>query len=102
MVDADGNVDDTPFGDAPVGFIMYTTDDHMSVLIRPSTDRGPVAYAGGFSVHDDHVMHLVEVGLPPVEGPQKRWAVIEGDRLTLSTAAEGEQPRAQIFWQRAD
>ncbi len=112
------------FGKSPLGFITYTADGRMSVIIT-SSDRKPlsvndpaaappeeraeafatmVAYAGRYTFTGDKVVHHVEASAMPnqVGTDLVRSARLNGDRLTLRAPmqAGGEQVVAEVVWQR--
>ena len=114
-----------PFGEDPVGYIMYGSDGYMSVSIM-RRNRAPfaagdllsaeadelqaaartyVSYCGHYEVGPDRVIHHVEVSLFPnwVGMQQERLVEFRGDRLTLSThplLLEGRERTAHLVWER--
>ncbi len=96
-----------PLGPDAVGFIMYTTDGHMSAsLMRPirpkfaSTDMmagaseehataaaGYLSYAGTFDVDEANevVVHHLKIALAPnwIGNDFKRKVILDGDKLEL-------------------
>ena len=114
-----------PFGDAPLGYLVYTADGRMITTISRA-DRAPVggdllagpeagrleafasfiAYSGTFEVAGDTVAHRVEMSLFPdwVGSVQRRTLELstDGRRLTLSTAqrAAGRVDRNVLTWER--
>jgi hypothetical protein len=120
----DTGVVQNPFGENPLGFITYTADGRMSVIINAS-DRKPlsgddraaapvaeraeafatmVAYAGRYTFTGDKVVHHVEASAVPndVGTDLVRSAELDGDRLTLRTPmqSDGEQVVVEVVWQR--
>jgi hypothetical protein len=120
----DKGVVQNPFGKNPVGFITYTADGRMSVIINAS-DRKPlsgddraaapvaeraeafatmVAYAGRYTFTGDKVVHHVEASSMPndVGTDLVRSAKLDGDCLTLQTTmrSDGEQVVVEVVWQR--
>jgi hypothetical protein len=116
--DADGTIV-KPFGDDPVGYLIYTSDDHVVVqyaarergeLFRQSA-HGPVlletaeassplgfrCYCGTFEVRDGQVIHHTEFDLLPRlnHRVEARSALLDGDRLTVGTPGG-----RQLEWQR--
>jgi hypothetical protein len=116
-----------PMGANPLGYLVYTPDRHFSVMIsrasRPGFHVGDllggtiedkvravesfVAYAGRYTVHDDRVVHHVELSLFPnwIGSKQERAAELSGDRLTLSAGPlllAGKQQVARLAWHRVD
>jgi hypothetical protein len=101
---ADGSVGQ-PFGDHPIGYLVYTADGHVFVQIMPPERRssggadvfsgtaekcftalGYAAYAGTFELSETIVVHHVEMSLyPSHKGTelirQMHW---DGDRSTAS------------------
>ena len=122
--DGDGRVR-LPYGHAPVGYILYTTDGRMSATIMRA-ERTPIAgepgrgagtaekarafeeylsYAGRYTFLGDRVIHHVEVALWPswVGTDLPRLAAFDGNRLILRTAPEPDTARARttiITWER--
>ena len=116
-----------PFGAAPEGLLMYSTDGHMSAAMqRPGRARlsradpnavsdaekaaafaGYLQYAGTWSVADGHVVHAVELAMNPnlIGTRQVRHVALDGDRLELGAEepleAPGKVRRHRIVWRRA-
>lgn len=112
-----------PYGEHPAGFLTYTSDGRVFVILSRS-DRKPLdgdrftasqasraeafstslAYAGKFTFEGDRVVHHIEISTLPyyVGTDQVRFAKFEGDRLTLSAmlAMGGEQRHSELVWQR--
>ncbi|MBA3745072.1 lipocalin-like domain-containing protein [Sporichthya sp.] len=122
VVAGDGAVS-TPFGEAPLGRIMYGADGTMSAMLC-APDREPfgarageasdaqwaevarmfVAYAGTWSRDGDVVRHQVAIALiPDWIGTTMERAVGERDgRLTLTVEPRTPGGRAQrLIWARA-
>jgi len=125
--DPDGSVR-APFGPAPAGLLVYGADGRMTVQVmdprRPGWERrvdgperlrqmgagaeGYIAYAGRFDVEEDPVptvVHHVELSLVPnwVGRPQRRTAVLEGDRLRLTAQpleVAGRTTIPRLTWRR--
>ena len=120
----DKGVVQNPFGKNPVGFITYTADGRMSVIINAS-DRKPlsgddraaapvaekaeafatmVAYAGRYTFTGDKVVHHVEAAAVPndVGAELVRSAKLDGDRLALRATmqSDGEPVVVEVAWQR--
>ncbi len=116
-----------PFGQNPVGYIMYNDEGYMSVAImkanRPKfaaddwfggSDAekaealdGFVAYCGKYEVlADQHkVMHYPEVISAPNQTnvPQERNFEFRGKQLILSVASfsvDGEDQSSRLVWER--
>lgn len=113
-----------PFGERPMGVITYLGDRMSCVLSR--SEREPfrtggqwdssdeekaaaydecMAYAGSFTVDGDVVTHHIDVSLFPnwICRDQRRHAVLDGDRLSLTARLEEgtEQARtALLAWRR--
>ena len=98
-----------PYGQNPIGILMYDSDGHMSVQIMrrgrpaivaidsgtPEESRaafgGYAAYFGTYDINEQEgsVVHHLEASLLPwVGGDQKRLFVFSGDRLTLRPRRE--------------
>jgi len=115
-----------PFGPDPVGYIMYTQDGTMSVLImranRPnfsSNDlfggsdaeklaavEGYLSYCGTYEFDGGQVIHHILVSFFPnwVGMDQIRLVEISQDRLILSThlmLLRGKQQTARLEWKRS-
>jgi hypothetical protein len=117
-----------PFGPAPVGLLVYGADGRMAVQVmdprRPRWERrapederrrqltaavdGYIAYAGRYEVEDGAVptvVHHVEISLVPnwVDRPQRRTAVLDGDRLQLTAQpleVAGRTTIPRLTWRR--
>lgn len=110
-------------GQRPIGFITYTRDGRMSVVLAdgdrkalsgdrlsaPAAERAEafsncIAYAGRFTIQGDRIVHHVEVASIPnwVNTDQIRHVKLRGDRLTLATPSVlgGEQRLVEIEWER--
>jgi len=121
---ADGQVS-YPFGQDAVGYIMYSEDGHMAVVLttanRPKFAFGDilggnteekvaaaesyVSYFGRYEIQGDKVVHHIEVSFFPnwTGVDQERFFVLEGDRLSLSTPPTllaGMQQTAHLIWER--
>lgn len=111
------------YGPNPVGFLTYTTDGRMSIVVAdskrkplslpaPSVEERAeafstfIAYAGTYTVTDDKVIHHIEVTLHQavVNTTQERSVKLEGDRLTLRGGwlVNGvmDQPNNELVWER--
>jgi hypothetical protein len=108
-----------PYGEDPLGYLVYTTDGHVFVqfaartrprLFRPTphgnalletteanTILGFKAYSGTFEVRDGQVLHHTEFDIvPDLDGRvEARAAILNGDRLILGTPAGW-----QLEWRR--
>ncbi len=114
-----------PFGDAPVGLLVYTREGTMTAAIMRSgrvrcnandilgatTEEklaaldGYLSYAGRFEVVGDRVRHHVEVSLFPnwVDTTQERIVHVDGDSLELTTdpvVLGGRERVATMGWRR--
>lgn len=116
-----------PMGERPRGFIRYTADGEMVVMIssedRKRFEKGGqwdapdaekayayntmLSYAGRFSVDDDTVTHHVDMSLFPnwEGGTQKRKFALKADgTLELTARLEAGTPEARtaaLVWCRA-
>src|SRR5215831_11882585 len=120
-----GEVNSAVFGENPTGFITYTTDGRVSVIIsdggrkplsvsdriaaateeRAKAFSSFVAYAGRYTFTGDKVVHHVEAASIQnwVNTDLVRSARLEGDRLILKTpptARGGIQQSIELVWQR--
>ena len=118
-----------PYGDAPLGQLIYTNDGHMAaVLSRAGRSRfaspdllagtsseikeafeGMDAYAGIYEINEKEasVTHRTLVSrMPNWEGsPQLRYFKFDGNRLVLSTPpimARGTEWVLTLTWQRRE
>ena len=112
-------------GEKPGGFITYTNNGRMSVIITaqgrkpysvndpiaaPAEERAEacatmIAYAGRYALSGDQVTHHVEAASMPnrVGTDLVRTVKIEGDRLTLGTPpglTGGAQVTTEVVWER--
>jgi len=93
-----------PFGQKPRGTIIYLVDGKMAVHITGSdvaTDRLR-AYAGGWSIEGDRVVHTVEVSLEPdLRGVRlERKGELDGDRLIYRTIEAQGPGYPIVVWER--
>lgn len=107
-----------PFGRDAKGVIMYTTDGHMTAIVRTAerflpadrpNDAQKVAafesyfnYAGTWTVDGDSVTHRIEHALDPnlVGVEMTREVTHEGNRMVfLGTMADGRTKNV-IVWKR--
>lgn len=117
-----------PMGEDLVGFLRYSDDGAMTVMIarreRPAFVTGGqwdasdaekaaayqsmLSYAGRWELDGDHVVHHVELSLYPgwVGGVQRRRVIAGEDAtLTLEARLEDGTPQARtarLVWQRPD
>ena len=113
-----------PWGQDPVGLLIYSGDGYMSVAmmsanrtrfvdkdVKKGTNEEKAAavdtyvfYSGRYEIQGDTVIHHVEVCLFPnwVGNDQKRTFQFDGNRLTLSTPLPGGdiQRSAHLVWER--
>ncbi len=115
-----------PLGEGATGYIMYTSDGYMSVLMMAAgrknfaagdmlagTDEEKlaaastfVAYCGRYDYQGDRVIHKIETAFYPnrVDTEQVRYINLDGDRLILATppmVLAGKSRKGRIVWQRA-
>ncbi|MEL0083090.1 MAG: lipocalin-like domain-containing protein [Gammaproteobacteria bacterium] len=96
-----------PYGDAPEGYIIYSSSGHMSAQIQGNGGEGVtgeglfLAYGGPFSVEGETVIHHVELAnwARMVGSDQVREATFSDDQLILSATADGVTHT--ITWRRA-
>ena len=122
--DGKGEVHQNVMGQNPTGFLTYTAEGRVSVIIaydgrKPFADSSPSleqtteafrtinAYAGSYTFTGDKVIHHIEVAWIQdlVNTDQVRSVKIEGDRLTLRGAfrVEGRPPdpgSPELVWER--
>jgi hypothetical protein len=107
------------------GYLIYSPEGYMSVSFmkedRPrfkSDDirggtieekiaaiNGYISYAGKYTVHDETMIHHIEISLFPnwVGETQERMYHLEGNRLTLSTPlmlVGGKRLSTHIVWEK--
>lgn len=109
-----------PYGEAPVGSIVYSDNGRMLAAISrsdrnslsvgvpqqaPDTEKTAAfdsffSYGGRYAIEGDTVIHSVDIALNPnfVGSEQRRSMLFEGDCLTLS-AHEGSRHH-KLKWQR--
>lgn len=112
------------FGDAPDGFIGYAPDGRMYAIFTrhdrvtprdavPTDEEGVqllgtmVAYAGTFSLGENVVVHHIDTSWNQAwtGTDQIRHFVLEGDRLTITTAPyksylDGTMGRSILVWKK--
>jgi hypothetical protein len=112
------------FGDNPAGYLGYSPDGRMyAIFVRhdritpsdvvPTDEEGVkllgtmVAYAGGFTLHDDRVVHHIDVSWNQAwtGTDQIRYYRLEGDILTITTAPyrsyqDGREGRSVLVWKK--
>jgi len=90
------------FGEKPIGFLTYTSDGRMTVIITHSTRRPPasakateaeaahlygtmVAYAGTYRINGDKIIHHIEASWNEAWNgtDQERFAEVKNNRLTI-------------------
>ena len=125
VVDSAGAVD-RPFGEQPIGYIMYSPEGYMAVAFMPSS-RPPfaaadilggtagekcaavgtyISYCGRYEVAGDRVRHHIELSLFPnwTGVTQERIVSLSGDTLRISTPPlliKGKVQTAHLVWRRA-
>jgi len=124
-VAVDGSVDTAPFGPNPSGYLTYTADGYMQVLLSfadrpllhgnwrtaPEQERAAafatvLGYAGTYSVADRAVIHHVTVSTEPNRAGTDIRRVVEfhGDSLSLTTPPTDlgdTAKRYRLTWRRA-
>ena len=114
-----------PLGEDASGFIMYTPDGYMSVLIMAAgrqnfasddilggTDEEKlsaassfISYCGGYEFLGDRVIHKIETAFYPnrVGTEQVRFIHLDGDELVLTTPPmiiRGTSRSGRLLWER--
>ena len=114
-----------PFGEDPIGYIMYNSDGYMSVTFMRSERKKFVSadleggtaeekvsahdtyfsYCGRYEVFEDRILHHIEVSLYPnwIGVKQERLYKFEEDELMLSTpplVIDGKQQTARLVWKK--
>lgn len=97
----------TPFGAAPSGYLLYTTDGHMAACVQELAGNATgrplrtFAYAGSYAVEDGYVAHTLGMAtVVTMTGTiQRREVRISGRTLTLLAhdAARGRTDRIEWF-----
>jgi len=117
-----GERSETPYGSNPVGFLTYTADCRVTVLISYggrrvfSGNAGTLeeqaeafstflAYAGTYSLAGDMVTHTIEISSIQnyVGRDLVRCVQFQGDRIILITPAtlvNGKVQIVELMWQR--
>ena len=115
-----------PLGEDAAGYIMYTPDGYMSVLIMAAgrtnfasddilggTDAEKleaastfISYCGGYEFLGDRVIHKIETAFYPnrVGTEQVRYVRRDGDELVLTTppmVIRGQSRSGRLIWERA-
>jgi Lipocalin-like domain len=122
-VDAASGETTRPWGENPLGYLMYLPGGHMSATLTsegrkpaPPTDEKQVAqlyfnmsaYAGTYTVQGSTVVHHVKVASVPswVGSDQPRQATLDGDTLTIRTQPithiDGKDYIYIPVWKRAE
>jgi hypothetical protein len=100
-----------PFGERPLGLILYTPDGYMSAQLMPRETGAAgwetyFAYSGSYSVDEDAgtVTHSVVVSLRPdwIGTEQIRVATVQGDELELATASPSPSGMPDPLWAAAN
>jgi Lipocalin-like domain len=125
--DTESKAMEKTFGDNPIGFLTYTSDGRMTVIIT-SSNRKPassakateaeaahlygtmVAYAGTYRIDGDRVRHHIEASWNQASNgiDVLRFASVENNRLTLSTPPfvgvaglfVGKRIQSTLLWER--
>ena len=115
-----------PFGQNPLGFLIYTPDGHISATLMraerhkfesadiaaASTDEQVIAfqtylaYCGKYEIQDNKIIHHIETSLFPnwVGVKQERFFEFKENQLTLSTPPllmNGKQQVGCVIWKKA-
>ena len=113
-----------PFGDHPNGYLSYSPDGRMYVILvvedrskprdlvptdeeKVQLEGSMVAYAGTYTVDGEKVVHHVDISWNEswTGTDQVRFYKVDGDTLTITTAPgripfTGEQRRAVLVWKK--
>jgi hypothetical protein len=117
-----GEINESPYGLSPVGFLSYTEDGRVTALISYDGRKSlPVSggtleeqaqayktffgYAGRYTLKGDKVTHTVEISSIQnyVDQNLVRWVKFEGDRIVLVTPpmpVNGKMQTFELIWQR--
>ena len=126
--EADDGTSTRPFGDRPLGYVVYTADGHMITTISVP-DRAPIgeellaappdaraaafetfaAYSGTFHVDGGEVVHEVEMSLYPdwIGSAQRRRVDLDATRTRLTLMSDpvtsaGRAIRNCLDWERVE
>ncbi len=106
-----------PHGDNPVGRVYYDLSGRMGAMLHPpgrkplpanptvddyrEMNRGLIAYYGTYDVDESthRVVHHLEAASNPawIGTDFMRWYTLEGNRLSLRTSPNSNQP---LVWER--
>lgn len=115
-----------PYGEDAVGYLIYTTDDHVSVHImhkrrvrcvsndyknlsqqeKMEMAENSGAYFGRFEISDHSIIHYPEISVFPnfIGTPQVRDCTLNGKTLTLECDYPGIEyglgARSYLIWER--
>jgi hypothetical protein len=114
-----------PFGPNPKGYIIYSADGYMSVVLcwahrarfagddpfggtpeeKVSAYDSYVSYCGRYEVQEDRVIHKVELSKFPnwYGNDQVRFYRFDGNRLILTTPLmlnDGQKRVSRLIWER--
>lgn len=125
VVDSTGAVD-RPFGEKPIGYIIYSPEGYMAVAFMPpgrllfgaadilggtpdekcAAIGTYISYCGRYEVVGDRVCHHIQLSLFPnwTGVTQERIVSLSGDTLRISTPPlliKGKVQTAHLAWKRA-
>jgi len=114
-----------PYGQGPVGYIIYSDDGYMSVAVmkkervnyasgdrmrgtleeKSSAASSYLSYCGRYETQENRVIHHIEVSLFPNSAgtDQERTFEIDDDKLSLSTPPfllDGKLRSGCLIWKR--
>ncbi len=125
IISEDGKViNPTPYGQNPIGYIIYTPDRMMAVITydgrkklsgdrlkAPDAERAEafatsVGYSGRYTRKGDTVIHHVELSAyqNEVGSDQVRKISLEGERVVLTTPPLMREGKSQVYrlvWERS-
>jgi Lipocalin-like domain len=122
--DSESKVIENVFGNKPIGFLTYTSDGRMTIIITHSTRKPPasakateaeaahlygtmVAYAGTYRINGDKIIHHIEASWNEAWNgtDQERFAEVRDNRLTIYSPpfvspALGRRIDSKLVWER--
>jgi hypothetical protein len=100
---ADGAVLRHPFGEHPLGRLIYTPDGKMTGILAAADAEDFLSYSGAFRLEDDRVVHSVDISSERrfLGSDLVRLVDLDGDDLTLRTLTDRNGTHNVLRWRRA-
>jgi hypothetical protein len=122
--DSESKAIEKVFGDKPIGFLTYTSEGRMTIIITHSTRKPPasakateaeaahlygtmVAYAGTYRINGDKIIHHIEASWNEAWNgtDQERFAEVRDNRLTIYSPpfvspTLGRRIDSKLVWER--